>query len=105
MNCSGSYQNKGVTMTRSERAVSKFVAGYNCAQSVFYAFSDDLKIDQDTGLKIACGFGAGMGRQGEVCGAVTGGIMVLGARCSGCSGKTYAPLRRTILGKPSLKAK
>ena len=34
----------------------------------------------DTALKIACGLGAGMGRKEEVCGAVTGGILVLGMR-------------------------
>ncbi len=67
-------------MAKSEQAISKFVGGYNCAQSVFHAFCEDLKIEQDTALKIACGFGGGMARHGEVCGAVTGGIMVLGAR-------------------------
>lgn len=67
-------------MTKSEQAISKFVGGYNCAQSVFSAFCEDLQIDQNAALKIACGFGAGMGRKGEVCGAVTGGIMALGAR-------------------------
>lgn len=65
---------------KSEQAISKFAGGYNCAQSVFSAFCEDLRIDQNAALKIACGFGAGMGRKGEVCGAVTGGIMVLGAR-------------------------
>ncbi len=67
-------------MTKSEQAISKFTGGYNCAQSVFYAFCEDLGVDQDTALKVACGFGAGMGRKGEVCGAVTGGIMALGVK-------------------------
>ncbi len=67
-------------MKKSDRAISKFVSGYNCAQSVFFAFCEDLQIDQDTALKIATGFGAGMGRKGEVCGAVTGAIMAFGAR-------------------------
>jgi len=67
-------------MTKSEQAISKFAEGYNCAQAVFQAFCEDLGVDQDTALKISCGFGAGMGRNGEVCGAVTGGIMVLGTR-------------------------
>lgn len=35
---------------------------------------------EETALKIACGFGAGMGRKEEVCGAVTAGILVLGMR-------------------------
>lgn len=65
--------------TRGRIAVEKFMGGYNCAQSVFTAFSDELPIGKDLALKTACGFGAGMGRKEEVCGAVTGGIMVLGA--------------------------
>lgn len=67
-------------MTKSERAISKMVSGYNCAQSVFYAFCEDLEIDGDTALKLASGFGAGMARKQEVCGALTGGILVLSAR-------------------------
>ncbi len=35
---------------------------------------------EETALKTACGFGAGMARKEEVCGAVTGGILVLGLR-------------------------
>jgi len=65
---------------KTEIAVSKFLEGYNCAQSVAYSFCDDLQLDQELALKIACGFGAGMGRKQEVCGAVTGGIIVIGAR-------------------------
>jgi len=67
-------------MKRSEKAVSKFAEGYNCAQSVLFSFCDDLNLDKDNALKIACGFGAGMGRKEEVCGAVTGGIMVISAK-------------------------
>ncbi len=66
--------------TRSETAAAKFLEGYNCAQSVFYSFCNDLKFDKDTALKLATGLGAGMGRKGEVCGAVSGGIIVIGAR-------------------------
>ena len=67
-------------MNKSERATSKFASGYNCAQSVFFAFLEDLEIDPDTALKVASGFGGGIGRRGEVCGAVTGGIMALGIK-------------------------
>jgi C_GCAxxG_C_C family probable redox protein len=66
--------------TKSEVALEKFIEGYNCAQSVFYCFCDDLEFDKNTALKLACGFGAGMGRKQEVCGAVTGGIIILGAK-------------------------
>jgi len=66
--------------TRSDIATEKFLSGYNCAQSVLWSFAEDLRLDPETALKIACGFGAGMARRQEVCGAVTGGIMVLGLR-------------------------
>lgn len=65
---------------KSEIAATKFKEGYNCAQSVIYSFCDELNLDKDTALKIACGFGGGMGRKQEVCGAITGGIMVLGSK-------------------------
>jgi C_GCAxxG_C_C family probable redox protein len=67
-------------MDRSEKAVAKFVEGYNCAQSVFFSYCEDLGLDKDKALKLACGFGAGMGRKEEVCGAVSGGILVIGAK-------------------------
>jgi C_GCAxxG_C_C family probable redox protein len=66
--------------SRSDIAVEKFLAGYNCAQAVFYSFCDDFDFDKDTALRLACGFGAGMARKQEVCGAISGGIIVLGLR-------------------------
>ena len=65
---------------RSAVAAEKFVQGYNCAQSVLWSFRDELKLDADLALKVACGFGGGIARQQEVCGAVTGGIMALGLK-------------------------
>ncbi|WP_022664934.1 C-GCAxxG-C-C family protein [Desulfospira joergensenii] len=61
-------------------AVDMFLKGYNCAQSVLYAFSEELGLSKETALKISCGFGAGMGRRQKTCGALTGGILVLGMR-------------------------
>lgn len=66
-------------MTRRERALSMFSEGYNCAQSVLFSFSEDLGIDGDTALRIASGVEGGMARMQEVCGALTGGVMVIGA--------------------------
>ena len=65
---------------KTETALQKFESGYNCAQSVLLAYCDDVNIDKSTALKISCGFGAGMGRKQEVCGAVTGGIIAIGAK-------------------------
>ncbi|MCD4711598.1 MAG: C-GCAxxG-C-C family protein [Bacteroidales bacterium] len=65
-------------MDRSEKAKDLFLSGYNCAQSVVLSFADDLKFSKELAQKMAAGFGGGMGKQQETCGAVTGAIMVLG---------------------------
>ncbi|MBQ3057224.1 MAG: C_GCAxxG_C_C family protein, partial [Clostridia bacterium] len=66
-------------MTRKERAMAYFREGYNCAQSVFLAFCDLTGFDQKTALRLAAPFGGGIGRQREVCGAVSGMCLVAGA--------------------------
>jgi C_GCAxxG_C_C family probable redox protein len=65
---------------KSDKAVAMMTAGFNCAQSVLGVFCADLHFDKDTALKLATGFGAGMARKQEVCGAVTGGILVIGLK-------------------------
>ncbi|MDF1574331.1 MAG: C-GCAxxG-C-C family protein [Bacteroidales bacterium] len=65
-------------MKRSQYAEELFLSGFNCAQSVLLSFADDLKYSKELAQKIAAGFGGGMGKQQETCGAVTGAIMVLG---------------------------
>ena len=67
-------------MNRSETAKDLFLSGYNCAQSVLLSFADDLKFSKELAQKMASGFGGGMGKTQETCGAVTGAIMVLGMK-------------------------
>ena len=59
---------------------------FTCSAAVFSAFSDELGLDPDTAKKIACGFGAGISRTGNMCGAVSGALMVIGLKY----GKTEA---------------
>lgn len=61
-----SYNSKG------ERAYELFKEGYNCSQAVFGAFAEELGVDFDTAVKLASGFGGGIGRMREVCGTFTG---------------------------------
>ena len=63
-------------MTKGEKAKSLFLEGYNCAQAVFGAFCEDFGYDFETAMKLSSGFGGGMGRLREVCGAVSGMFMV-----------------------------
>jgi C_GCAxxG_C_C family probable redox protein len=73
-------------MTKSEDAQACFQSGITCSSAVFSAFSDELSLDPDTAKKIACGFGAGISKTGNICGAVSGALMVIGLKY----GKTEA---------------
>ena len=65
-------------MDHSTHAAELFVGGYNCAQAVMVAFSDVTGLDEKFSAKISSSFGGGMGRMREVCGAVSGMLMVAG---------------------------
>ena len=62
----------------AERAVSLFTQGYNCAQSVFVAFSDVTGMEEALAARLSSSFGGGMGRLREVCGTVSGALLALG---------------------------
>ena len=64
-------------MSKNESAVS-FFEKYNCAQSVLSVYAGDYGLEKDKALQVTVGFGAGMGRHQDVCGAVSGAIMALG---------------------------
>lgn len=66
--------------SRVNIAVNCFKEGYNCAQAVFTTYCELFGVDKNIGYKIASGFGAGMGRMQEVCGAVSGAIMLVGLK-------------------------
>jgi C_GCAxxG_C_C family probable redox protein len=59
-------------------AEERFGHGFNCAQAVFTAFAGHYGLDDAAALKLVSPFGGGVARRGEVCGAVTGGLLVLG---------------------------
>lgn len=70
-------------MTHSEKANKYFCEKFHCSQAVLAAFADDLGITEEQALKLGACFGSGM-RKGEVCGACTGALMVLGLKYGQC---------------------
>lgn len=64
-------------MTHKEKAVAYFRNGYLCSQAVLAAFAPECGITEQQALKLGSCFGTGM-RKGEVCGACSGALMVLG---------------------------
>lgn len=73
-------------MDRVQKAVDLFGEGFGCPQAVLAAFADLFEVDRDIALKIASGFGGGMGQMSETCGALTGAMMVIGLKFGSADG-------------------
>ncbi len=63
----------------AELARDNFLKGYNCAQAVAIAFSEEMGMGEEQLAKLASSFGGGFGKMREVCGAVSGAMLVYGA--------------------------
>ena len=62
----------------AEKARDYFLEGYNCAQAVACAYADEMGMTEEQAALLASGFGGGMARMREVCGAVSGMFMAAG---------------------------
>ena len=78
-------ENKNFTGSHAQKAENYFKSGYTCAQSVLLAFEDLTHIDSGTAFAMAAPFGGGVARMRDLCGAVSGMLMVAGI--------LYAPKR------------
>lgn len=65
---------------RVKNAEEFFSKGYVCSQAVFAAYSDLFGLDKEIAFRIGNGFGGGIARKQEICGAVSGAIMVIGLK-------------------------
>jgi len=81
-------------MQAIEQATTYFQSGFNCSQAVCTAFAEELGVAKNTALRAAAGFGGGIGRMADTCGAVTGAIMVLGLK--------YGPIAPGAEGKAQM---
>ncbi|MHC4353161.1 MAG: C-GCAxxG-C-C family protein [Planctomycetota bacterium] len=66
-------------MSKVEDAVSAFESGFNCSQAIVRTYGPDYGLSALDAVRVSCGFGGGM-RRGDMCGAVTGALMILGLR-------------------------
>ena len=67
-------------MGNIESAVTSFKEGQNCCQAIITVYGPQLGLDRNTALLIGTGFGGGIARTGETCGAVSGSVIVLGLK-------------------------
>lgn len=76
-------------MNKKEYAESLFKSGYNCSQSVAVAFAEEAGLDKKMVARLTIGFGGGVGRMREVCGAVSGMAFVISALYNEDKGSIY----------------
>ena len=89
-------------MSVKETAVAYHAGGYNCCQSVLCALKEYTGLTEETSAALGYGFGGGM-FCGNVCGAVTGGLMAIGKACLGVENVAEEKRRMESLAK-SLEA-
>lgn len=77
-------------MTKGELAKEQFKNGCNCSQAVAVAFCEETGLDRELVKQLTTGFGGGMGRMREVCGAVSGMTFVVSALYKEDKGSVYA---------------
>ena len=65
-------------MDHSTLAAQLFLDGCSCSQAEMTAVCDLTGKDRSTALRLSAPFGGGIGRMREVCGAVSGMMMVVG---------------------------
>jgi C_GCAxxG_C_C family probable redox protein len=83
----------------SEKAVKRFLEGYNCAQSVLLTIFEQWNGKNELVPKVATAFGGGIGRCGSVCGALSGGIMAIGIKYGSNEPSVEKRLRAYALAK------
>ncbi|HOD84033.1 MAG: putative redox-active protein (C_GCAxxG_C_C) [Planctomycetes bacterium ADurb.Bin126] len=67
---------------RADQAVAMFLEGCNCAQSVLVSCGVGRGLPRETALRVAQAFGGGIGKTGNLCGALTGALMCVGLQCA-----------------------
>ena len=71
---------KNNTASSAQAASEQFAAGYRCAEAILTVYCERVGLTRDQAMKIGCAFGGGMGSLGDVCGAVTAAIVILGLK-------------------------
>ena len=69
--------------SKKEKAVEYFSRNFHCSQAILATYAEECGLSEDLALRLGGCFGSGM-RKGEVCGACTGALMVLGALYGQC---------------------
>lgn len=66
--------------SKINEAVKYFEGDWNCCQSIIMTYGPQFGLPMDKSTRIGTSFAGGMARRGEVCGAVTGALMIIGLK-------------------------
>lgn len=83
-------------MNNSDKAAAMMKNGFLCSQAVFSTLGEQLGIDRSQAIKLATGLGAGISGRGDICGAISGGIMAIGLKHSNDQSSSYDPRNKTF---------
>lgn len=72
---------------REAKALKYFSEGFNCSQAILSAYCEEFGLSLEMAERLSVTFGGGLGRQGKLCGCVSGALMVLGLEHGGDSTK------------------
>ena len=64
----------------AQTAAKRFSGGYRCAEAILTSYGGRVGLNRDLSMKIGCAFGGGLGSCGDVCGAITASIIILGLK-------------------------
>lgn len=65
--------------SKAESGEALYRTGFNCAQAVLTTLCWQYGLNRELGARLACGLGGGL-CSGEVCGAVSAGVLVIGLK-------------------------
>lgn len=96
---------EGILMGKKQKKALEFhKKGYNCAQAVACTFSEEFGIREEDAFRMAEAFGLGMGQM-DMCGAITGMLMVIGMENSIGNLQNGAPTKADTYRKAALYTK
>jgi C_GCAxxG_C_C family probable redox protein len=87
-------------MNKSEIAAGYMKKGYNCAQAIIKAYAGDVGVNEEDAVKMASAQGGGVGRNGHICGAVSGAALIIGMKY-GTADPTDFQAKETAYNKTS----
>ena len=67
-------------MSKVESATACFAEGFACSQAILAAYGEDFGIEREAALRLSDGFAGGIAGLGNICGAVSGALMVIGLK-------------------------